>query len=251
LEWPYELEKKIITSVNLFRILERISKLKLLPPNLTTIELGREYARFLVLKIITKDKNAENLSPSPVIDVVWHQHILDTSAYADFQKQFGVVEHNPEGVFDSAPVKSRRQQETLEVYKNVFGSPMQSQIWEMDEESADVRAPPIAHDSHANSLSQPPARKPSQPPPAKKQKASPARFVIHVKQYSGVVSDFTVSTTSTILQLKEALSVPSGVPVDQWRMLCSRNELEDDLTIGDYNITEGQFVHAFLRLKGC
>ena len=66
---------------------------------LTTIM--KEYKKFMVLKYLSNDYVAELLSPPPAVDLVWHEHILDTVNYQEFCEIFPqFVNHNPEGVFD-------------------------------------------------------------------------------------------------------------------------------------------------------
>ena len=40
------------------------------------------YRQFMKLKILQEDWDADKLSPSLIIDRVWHSHILDTKSYA-------------------------------------------------------------------------------------------------------------------------------------------------------------------------
>ncbi|KAJ3167330.1 hypothetical protein HDU88_002250 [Geranomyces variabilis] len=48
-----------------------------------TTPIVEEYIRFLYIKYRCHDWNAIIVSPSPRIDEVWHQHILDTRHYID------------------------------------------------------------------------------------------------------------------------------------------------------------------------
>lgn len=42
-----------------------------------------EYLRFIALKAAFRDFDAKELSPSPEVDQIWHQHILFTKHYAE------------------------------------------------------------------------------------------------------------------------------------------------------------------------
>jgi hypothetical protein len=45
----------------------------------------REYTRFLAIKLRAGDTGEDPaLSPPPLVDEMWHCHILDTAAYAAF-----------------------------------------------------------------------------------------------------------------------------------------------------------------------
>jgi len=89
-----------------------------------------EYKRYLALK-----KAFPNLeiSPSPLVDKVWHMHILDTRRYMkDCDYIFGsYVHHNPS--FDPDEEEqvgmAERYGKTLEAYEKVFGKPAPLDIW--------------------------------------------------------------------------------------------------------------------------
>jgi small ubiquitin-related modifier len=71
----------------------------------------KAYRQFLVLKKIKEDWNAEILSPSAEVDLMWHQHILDVVNYShDCMLLCGhVIGHNPDGgLNDSARAERRR-----------------------------------------------------------------------------------------------------------------------------------------------
>lgn len=59
----------------------------------------KAYRQFLMLKKIKEDWNAEILSPSAKVDLMWHQHILDVVNYShDCMLLCGrVIGHNPDG----------------------------------------------------------------------------------------------------------------------------------------------------------
>jgi small ubiquitin-related modifier len=71
----------------------------------------KAYRQFLVLKKVKEDWNAEILSPSAEVDLMWHQHILDVVNYShDCMLLCGhVIGHNPDGgLSDSARAERRR-----------------------------------------------------------------------------------------------------------------------------------------------
>src|SRR6185312_10759679 len=73
-----------------------------------------EYEQFMKLKAAEKDWHATKLSPSPIVDRVWHAHILDTQNYADdcMQAFSRVVHHDPDGEEDPE-ARRRRYSNTL------------------------------------------------------------------------------------------------------------------------------------------
>jgi small ubiquitin-related modifier len=71
----------------------------------------KAYRRFLILKKVKEDWNAEILSPSAEVDMMWHQHILDVVNYShDCMLLCGhVIGHNPDGELnDNARAERRR-----------------------------------------------------------------------------------------------------------------------------------------------
>ncbi|KAJ3374540.1 hypothetical protein GGF31_007318 [Allomyces arbusculus] len=59
-----------------------------------------EYRRFLVLKVAHNDGQAVLLSPSAIIDAVWHAHILDTRAYLAMNQRLPFwIHHEPKGAW--------------------------------------------------------------------------------------------------------------------------------------------------------
>lgn len=91
-----------------------------------TSQVQFEYERFLELR-----SQNENLSPSDSIDMFWHVHILDTKSYYNYcLTKFGkIIHHNPVDSLDQEPRKIRFGL-TLIKYKEKFGSPTYTEIWE-------------------------------------------------------------------------------------------------------------------------
>jgi len=89
-----------------------------------------EYKRFLTLK--KKFPNLE-ISPSPLVDKVWHMHILDTRQYMeDCDNIFGSYMHhapsfNPDE--EEQHTMADRFRVTLDAYEKVFGKPAPENIW--------------------------------------------------------------------------------------------------------------------------
>ncbi len=80
------------------------------------------YRRFLALCMMFPDKQ---IAPTPDIDDMWHQHILDTRAYADDTKRvFGeFLHHHPYAGMngeDDAQALATAYAETAELYRSHF-----------------------------------------------------------------------------------------------------------------------------------
>jgi hypothetical protein len=88
-----------------------------------------EYKKFVYLGVISDF----TVTPSKIIDVVWHEHLLFTEAYRDFCST--VIEHNfdhfPELIPNILQTKKFQQQykQTLELYVAEFNIEAPESIW--------------------------------------------------------------------------------------------------------------------------
>ncbi|KAJ3046372.1 hypothetical protein HK097_000913 [Rhizophlyctis rosea] len=103
----------------------------------------QEYHRFICLKILMKDENATILSPCPLIDSYWHQHILDTWHYRETCKVLGfTIDHNPDGG-NNVLARDTRRAMTFAAYKIVFNVKPPSDVWEDDMLGGVAEAPVV------------------------------------------------------------------------------------------------------------
>lgn len=88
-----------------------------------------EYKKFIYLGIISEFV----VTPSEVIDKVWHQHILFSKGYRSFCNEVIEYEfdHNPEllPLLTQTGVYSAQYLDTLELYKKEFGTEPPAAIW--------------------------------------------------------------------------------------------------------------------------
>jgi hypothetical protein len=89
-----------------------------------------EYKKFVYLGV----QSNFQVTPSKVIDVVWHEHLLFSKAYRDFcndviEKQF---DHHPELLpeEDQTSRYSEQYLKTIELYKTEFGLEPPPDIWD-------------------------------------------------------------------------------------------------------------------------
>jgi len=71
--------------------------------------------------------------PSPIVDLVWHAHILDTHAYArDCDQLFGRFIHHAPNFGGKGEKEQLLEQyvEMLEIYEQLYGTPP-DQIWQI------------------------------------------------------------------------------------------------------------------------
>ncbi|EGG23760.1 hypothetical protein DFA_05895 [Cavenderia fasciculata] len=89
--------------------------------------LVKEYLKFITLKVLDQDWDATKLSPSPLIDQMWHIHILETKSYQDMCNKFGRMIHHRASIKeqeDDDPLlqqeKRNRYRRTLELYEKYY-----------------------------------------------------------------------------------------------------------------------------------
>ena len=87
------------------------------------------YRQFLTLKKLRKDWDATILSPSYLVDQMWHQHILDVVNYNhDMMLLCGhVVGHNPDGALDGK--KAERDEATRHALEEKFANKYDKEVW--------------------------------------------------------------------------------------------------------------------------
>lgn len=84
----------------------------------TTTEILEEFRRFMTLKVVTKDTNATIISPTPIMDQVWHAAILNTQYYQQLQQEFGLtIHHNPNGALNKQEENAKREKRLQEMHR--------------------------------------------------------------------------------------------------------------------------------------
>lgn len=88
-----------------------------------------EYKKFVFLGVVSDF----NVTPSKIIDQVWHEHLLFTNAYRQFCNEviYYTFDHNPELIPMTDQTGNFNDQyiRTIELYKNEFGNEPPSEIW--------------------------------------------------------------------------------------------------------------------------
>ena len=92
------------------------------------------YRQFLTLKKEHRDWNATLLSPSYLVDQMWHQHILDVVNYThDMMLLCGhVVGHNPDGALNLQK-KEERDETTRKALEERFANKYDKEVWGISE----------------------------------------------------------------------------------------------------------------------
>ena len=104
-----------------------------LPPSVDIKQLIEEYKKFLAIKVISNDTQCPmNLSPSALIDQVWHEHILHTVKYREACTSLGVfIDHDPFGSEEEDDKREKRLLLTKTHYSLIFNTKAPSKFWEL------------------------------------------------------------------------------------------------------------------------
>ncbi|KNE64988.1 hypothetical protein AMAG_10656 [Allomyces macrogynus ATCC 38327] len=100
----------------------------------------REDHRFLVLKVVHRDANEQLLSPSPIVDVIWHAHLIDTMSYMVMNDALPfIIHHDPRGTHDDdAANRAHWLDNTRACYRARWGD-LLAAAWDDGASSAAVR----------------------------------------------------------------------------------------------------------------
>nr|XP_047140271.1 ubiquitin-like [Hydra vulgaris] len=71
-----------------------------------------------------------------------------------------------------------------------------------------------------------------------------------VRSLTGSILAFKLNADMTILQLKKEIEDKQHIPVDQQRIVYQGKQLEDNNTLGYYEISDNADLHLVTRLRG-
>lgn len=179
-----------------------------------------EYERFLELKKAERDWNATLLSPSPLVDSVWHLHVLDTARYGLYcRKMCGrVIHHDPDGA-DKAVDREARYRRTLAAYERRYGAAAPDKFW-------------------PESLANVPANR---------------KRIVTIRMLSGRDYELRADDRDSVQALKQSLASVSGYAVEQLRIIHAGRQLADKSFLGQYfeHCPGDVTVYCVLSMSGC
>ena len=217
--------------------LEQIGeKLLHLSPQKATV-YSAEYLRFMYLKAACDVEGIRSiLAPSPAIDELWHQHLLDTKSYKMLENVLlpngGFIHHNPfEDEQDGYP---ERLEYTRLLYQDRFLAEPPKHIWGRGAKIQDEG------NDRIESYSEPSVSSNGFP-----------YITIFVKTLTNTLITIKCYRSDKMIVIKERIMRRTGYPIDSQRLIFAGKQLEDDRTLEDYNISEECTLHVVNRLAGC
>lgn len=210
-----------------------IKKNQILPDDLLKSAI-KEYRKFMALKMVERDWNAQTLSPPPILDVIWHAHILFTEDYLNFcNVAIGrMVHHNPNGTFEKDE-KISRQKTTLQFLFSIFGElcPHDKSflVWFPEDTLEAFRRQDIFS--------------------SKDYFSSKDSYDIFVK--SGKTMQISVRPETFVWELKLHITAKKGIPMSQQRLVFAGKNLNINKTMAECGIQKYSHLHLVLRIAGC
>jgi len=170
--------------------------------------------------LAVKDRHSPGGLP-PILDVIWHECILNTRDYARLCKRVRgkFVHHTTVSEQDDEVDKISRVDSTILKYRKRFREEPR-EIWDFPEETPKII------------------------------KKGPYGF--YVKNLEGDVYWIKAEGSNTIEEIKKKLVLKRAAScVDEIRLIHNGRQLEDGRTCADYNIRKEDTLHLVLRLRGC
>lgn len=201
------------------------------------------YQLFLLCKFESEDfqpspdTNRLQLSPSPMIDQLWHAHMLHPGKYLGMHTKLGfvdaeklprVLEHQPEAVDDSHEMKTNRVASLLGLMLYICPSL-----------SSHVINP--ATPSAFTVISERSTR----------QRIETETMTVRVKTLTGRSYQCKIKPSTQLMTLADQLTQVSGIPASQFSLIYEGKVLSLSSTAGEVGVSDGAKISLVQKLAGC
>jgi hypothetical protein len=212
-----------------------------------------EYMRFLTLHanhLISKKVQA-NYSPSPLVDMVWHQHVLDTRRYSsDCVAICGeIIHHDPDGQLDDKQTKMNRLKTFLDDYETAFCVTPDTTIWKGED---NINMNESDTDEEENKGSDTEEEDTEMIESDTEEDENENRESYNVQRLVGPVVNINCFPNITLGMFKTLLVLRFDIPLDQHKLVYKGIELTDnDKMMKDHGFDKSVPIRMILRLGGC
>ena len=198
------------------------------------------YKQFLALKAASLDIDATKLSPPPLIDRMWHEHVLDTKRYAPAcLTAFGhPIHHDPNGDAD-VESRARRREATLVALEKVYGDAYDEEIWAFPAEERPKRKRAVVKREDT------PASR------TRRRTTTSSSLNIRIRAQCGEETFFKVKTTTKLDKIFNAYATRKGVAATDLRFLFSGVRVRGDQTPAGIDMEEGDMLDCMAEQGGC
>ena len=238
--------------------------------NVTPADAIQEFHRLMELKVLTRDRDATMISPTELMDHMWHAAILNTKLYERLQQQMGMkIHHEPSGALpEDAVGRAIRRNNMANVYRMKYKS--------------DPLIQPSAFSTTAV---------PEPVPPPQSKLNLPVNITVHT--LAGERIPLRVRLDWTADEVIHTIRDLKGIPPDQQRLIYEEKPMASEwvtkyfqldnfhrahgivhvnplgggalcqchhrlpplvplhIHLSEYNVHEGSVLHLVLRLRGC
>jgi len=215
----------------------------------------KEYKKFLHLKFLMKDTSCPAiLSPSGLIDKVWHTHLLMPNNYAEFcQSVFGQsIDHDLAGSKSPENEKSKRRERTQNLYKVTFNKEPDERFWMQNRTADEQFDPQIFFDlPTAFEVFQPTSPKILK---RKLETVTPNKKIqVRVHLQTGKILRITCQENDKIFHVKLEISVQTGFSLWKIRLYDQSTGvgLDEGTTLSACGIEHESDIDLFYEQTGC
>jgi Ubiquitin family len=205
----------------------------------------REYSRFIELKLVTEDFDATLLSPSPIVDAMWHLHILDTKKYSDMCSTFpSFIHHDPDGGIDTE-ARRKRYESTLLAYRARFGETPPHGIWPENLHRNEIVVSQMTH------CQDPTWYHTANVAPTHTQFSFGTIYAEDLNGPHTLTFRNINFQTCTVYGLMERIQKVNGIPPEECWLIYAGKQLKRPRMLSEYNFQDGCTFHIMERLRGC
>lgn len=216
---------------NMYELYKTISNKKHIPSALLRM-LILQYRYFMMVKVYEKDFEATKVSPPPLVDLIWHAHILLSKDYINFCNSVcgQYIHHDPNGGMEKSQ-KAIRYCNTIEWMRTHLPYlDLKQDVW-FNEDTKQYFGPKSSY-----SVDEDTTRKSIQ---------------LFVKVTNGKTHAYHVYYDDCVWKLKALIACRTNICIGSIRLIYSGKNLDEFQTIAHYNIPTESTIHFVMRISGC